>query len=301
MKAFRLILSLLPAVLCLGCSHKPLDLPDPDGGEAAVFSIHAEISTDRMAECAVLSLCLTEGDKTCTYTGKIFIDGEPMNAAGIRINFSETPIHTVSLPSSLLPGEHSVRVEINAREHTEILGLSFREPIRHKEIWVRIGHDDKSGCTYLSVDDNPYGLQFTVTDHIVVEGECSYEHCIWPGFTATAVETMTIEDEKYLPAFVPKAGVQYELVNRESKENEMTSFGIDSYGWRQVWNNAGEGYWDWEECYTGRSFYEVTSALQHIDVTIVGVSGITVRVFCTETEVVFNGVLMGTESHSYTI
>lgn len=298
---FRFIPVLLAAAVCSCNTHKPLDLPDPDDGETTEFTVHAEISTDTRAECAVLSLCLTEGDKTCNYTARVYIDGKPTDADGFRINFSDTPIHTVALPADLLPGEHSVRVEIHAWEHTETLDLTFREPMRHPEIRVQVSHDDSTGYTMLSVDGNPYGLKFTVTDHIAVVGTCTYELCAEAGRTETHTDRKTIEDSMYLPEFEPQAGVQYKLVNRKAKEDEMTSFGIDNYHWKQIWVNESEGYWDWVEEYAGRSFFKVTSAVQDIDARIEGVVGITVSVQCSEKEVNWNGVRLGEDIHSYTI
>lgn len=289
------------AVVCSCNTHKPLDLPDPDSGEATEFRIHAEISTDKKAECAVLSLCLTEGDKSCSYTGKVYVDGEPMNANGFRINFSDTPIHTVLLPATLLPGEHAVKVEVHAWEHTETAELSFTEPIRHPEMWIQIGHNDKTGYTYISVDENPYGLKFTVTDHITVNGKCTYSCCADSGRTDTKTVTKTIEDDMYLPEFEPEAGVQYKLINRKAREDEMTSFGMENYRWKQVWRSDSEGYWDWEEEFTGKTFFQITSAVQDIKVSITGVSGITVKVFCSETEVSYNGVRLGSDNYTYTI
>lgn len=301
MRGFRFIPALMLAVVCSCNTHKPLDLPDPDSGEATEFRIHAEISTDKKAECAVLSLCLTEGDKSCSYTGKVYVDGEPMNANGFRINFSDTPIHTVLLPATLLPGEHAVKVEVHAWEHTETVDLTFKEPIRHPELWIQIGHDDKSGCTYLSVDENPYGLKFTVTDHITVNGKCTYSYCDYSGHVDSKTVTKVIEDDMYLPVFEPKAGVQYKLINRKAKEDEMTSFGMDNYRWKQIWVNESEGYWDYVEEYAGRTFFQVTSAVQDIDVRIDGVKGITVKVYCSEKEIRYNGIMMGSGSYSYTI
>ena len=301
MRHFRFLPAILVAALCSCNTHKPLDLPDPNDGETTEFKIHAEISTDKKAECAVLSLCLTEGDKTCNYTGKVYIDQEPINASGFRINFSDTPIHTVALPTDLLPGEHAVRVEVYAWERTETIDLTFNEPIRHPELWIQIGHDDKSGFTYLSVDENPYGLKFTVTDHIVVNGKCTYSYCVYSGQTESKSETKVIEDSMYLPEFMPEAGVQYKLINRKAKEDEMTSFGIDNYRWKEVWVNESEGYWDWVEEYAGRSFFKVTSTVQDIKVHIEGVRGITVKVYCSEKDVNYNGVRMGEDSYSYMI
>ena len=293
------------AALCACSPHKPLDLPSPDDGDTQTeetdegFSIRAEVYTGSSAGRSVLSISLTSGDGSLPYTGKVLLDGAPLDGGDIAIDFSSSPVRKVDLPVRLLPGTHTVRAEVTCGDRTESAEVSFEEPVRHPVLMVTI--DQQDGYTCVSVADNIYSLELAVTDRLTVRGECTYQYCAEEGHTETTTVQKTLEDNVFLPEFVPEGGTRYRLANRGALEDELTSCSMDNYCWKKSWVMESEGYWEWKKEYLGRTYYRLTSTREEISAAIKAFGDVTVKVHCYVDGVSWNGQPVDKGIYSYQI
>ena len=137
------------------------------------YEIHCEVSTVG-AECSTLLMSLSEGDPKYVYAVSVKHGESELTTE--KIDFANTPIHSIDLPETIRPGVQSLTLFVSDGMTGKQYDIDFEEPIRHPEIPIILSHDDKSGFHIATIGYNPYGIRLEFSVFLDIRGKSSYYH-----------------------------------------------------------------------------------------------------------------------------
>ena len=259
------------------------------------YDIHAEVSTVG-AECSTLLMSLADGDTKYIYN--ISVNHGEEEIATKEIEFSTTPIHSIELPKTLRPHEHSLTLYVSDGMTAKQYDIDFQEPIRHPEIPITLSHDKTTGYHVATIGYNPYGIRIDFGVFLELTGESSFYHeeeDFWWG--RPEHKYITEKDERTLSEAGSECSVN--LTDRDGIAKKITSQWETSYIWAS--HSTPGGGEDSGEDYSYISgsqpaFYHICKEVLAIDITGENVPGITLKV----TNEIGKMTLNGNESTSGT-
>ena len=241
------------------------------------YEIHSEVSTVGAGASSLL-LSLADGDPKYIYMVKVCIDSTILSER--EIDFSDTPICTISLPGTLRPGNRSLTVDVSDGMTPKSYAVSFVEPVRHPQLQVTLKHDDDSGYHIAMIGDNPYGIQLDFAVSLELKGMSSFYHeeeDYW--WRTPEYKYLTETDKQTISTFGTNTSVN--LTDRDGIAKKITSQWETSYIWASV-STPGGGE-DSGNDYTyisgsTPSFYQIYQEKLSITVNGEAISGVTLKI-----------------------